>query len=88
MTRQKTRFVLAIIAVLVSGAIITALIFVPIPEGNREPLMLALGLVLGLAVTAYQFYFGTSESSAQKTELLADRPSGREGDEIHTEEKK
>ena len=86
MTRQKMRFVLAIIAILIGGGILAALIAFQIPEGNVEPLLLALGLVLGWGGTVFGFYFGTSESSAQKTELLADRPSGREGDPVHTEE--
>ena len=41
------RAALAIVA-LAGGLIgMTGLFFVPIPEGNREPLLLALGLVLG-----------------------------------------
>ena len=36
------------------------LYFVPIPEGNREPLMLALGLVLGWGSTVIGYEFGSS----------------------------
>ena len=86
MTRATTRFILAAVAIFIGGGILAALIAFPIPDGNSEPLLLALGLVLGWGGTVFGFYFGTSESSSQKTELLADRPSGREGDPVHTEE--
>lgn len=36
------------------------LYFVPIPEGNREPLLLALGLVLGWGSTVVGYEFGSS----------------------------
>ncbi len=86
MNRANTRFSLALIAILIGGGILAALIAFPIPEGNAEPLLLALGLVLGWGGTVFGFYFGTSESSAQKSELMADRPTGHAGDPVHTEE--
>lgn len=36
------------------------LYFIPIPEGNREPLLLALGLVLGWGSTIVGYEFGSS----------------------------
>lgn len=86
MSKQTIRFVLALLAMAVGAAICAALIFVPIPDGNREPLLLALGLVLGWGGIALAFYFGTSQSSADKTELLTRGPSGNPGDPVHTEE--
>ena len=86
MTRTTTRFVLALLAILLGAGIIVALIYVPIPEGNREPLLLALGLVLAWGGKGFDFYFGTSQSSADKTELLAQRPTGEPDDPVHVEE--
>lgn len=43
----RYRAALGIVALLGGLAGMGLLYFVPIPEGNREPLMLALGLVLG-----------------------------------------
>lgn len=37
---------------------LAGLYFVPIPEGNREPLLLALGLVLGWGSTVIGYEFG------------------------------
>ncbi len=54
------RAALAIVA-LAGGLIgMTALFFVPIPAGYREPLLLALGLVLGWGSTVIGYEFGSS----------------------------
>lgn len=51
------------IAALTGGFIGFALLFfVQIPEGNREPLLLALGLVLGWGGTVISYEFGSSPS--------------------------
>ena len=39
------------------------LYFVPIPAGNREPLLLALGLVLGWGSTVVGYEFGSSPAA-------------------------
>lgn len=44
------------------------LYFVPIPEGNREPLLLALGLVLGWGSTIVGYEFGSSPSGRKAAE--------------------
>ena len=54
------RAALAIVA-LAGGLVgMTALFFVPIPAGNREPLLLALGLVLCWGSTVIGYEFGSS----------------------------
>lgn len=54
------RAVLGLVA-LVGGLLGTAgLYFVPIPAGNREPLLLALGLVLGWGSMVVGYEFGSS----------------------------
>lgn len=54
------RTLLSLIA-LVGGFLgLAGLYFVPIPEGNREPLLLALGLVLGWGSTVIGYEFGSS----------------------------
>ena len=42
---------------------LAGLYFVPIPEGNREPLLLALGLVLGWGSTVVSYEFGSSPAA-------------------------
>ena len=58
----KHRGVIGIIAMLSGLLGFLALFFVPIPEGNREPLLLALGLVLGWGSTVVSYEFGSSPS--------------------------
>jgi hypothetical protein len=56
------RAILGLVA-LVGGLLgLGGLYFVPIPEGNREPLLLALGLVLGWGSTIVSYEFGSSPS--------------------------
>ena len=60
--RDLTPFRAALAIVALAGGLIgmTALFFVPIPAGNREPLLLALGLVLGWGSTVISYEFGSS----------------------------
>lgn len=54
------RAILGLVA-LIGGLLgLGGLYFVPIPEGNREPLLLALGLVLGWGSTIVSYEFGSS----------------------------
>ena len=54
------RAALAIVALVGGLGGMAGLYFVPIPEGNREPLLLALGLVLGWGSTVVGYEFGSS----------------------------
>lgn len=54
------RALLGVIALIGGLAGLAGLYFVPIPEGNREPLLLALGLVLGWGSTVIGYEFGSS----------------------------
>ena len=56
------RALLGIIALIGGFLGLAGLYFVPIPEGNREPLLLALGLVLGWGSTVIGYEFGSSPS--------------------------
>jgi hypothetical protein len=69
------RAVLGMIA-LIGGLLgLAGLYFVPIPEGNREPLLLALGLVLGWGSTVVGYEFGSSPTGRKAAEagLTRDR---------------
>ena len=54
------RVALGLVALIGGLAGLAGLYFIPIPEGNREPLLLALGLVLGWGSTVIGFEFGSS----------------------------
>lgn len=71
MSRSTQRFILATAVVLIGTAIVLGLFFVTVPEANQRIMDLASGIVLGWGGMAMSFYFGTSESSAHKSELMA-----------------
>ena len=50
---------------------LAGLYFVPIPEANREPLLLALGLVLGWGSTVIGYEFGSSPAGRKAAEAGA-----------------
>ncbi len=54
------RALLGLVALIGGLMGLAGLYFVPIPEGNREPLLLALGLVLGWGSTVVGYEFGSS----------------------------
>jgi hypothetical protein len=62
------RAALAILAITGGLAGMAGLYFVPIPEGNREPLLLALGLVLGWGSTVIGYEFGSSPAGRRAAE--------------------
>ena len=51
--------------------IIGLLIFYEMPAGNREPLLLILGTLVGSFSSVVNFFYGSSKGSADKTELIA-----------------
>ncbi len=64
----RLRPALALVA-LIGGLLgMAGLYFVPIPEGNREPLLLALGLVLGWGSTVIGYEFGSSPAGRRAAE--------------------
>ena len=64
----RYRAALGIVALLGGLAGMSLLYFVPIPEGNREPLLLALGLVLGWGSTVIGYEFGSSPAGRKAAE--------------------
>lgn len=65
----RYRPALAIVALTGGLAGLAGLYFVPIPEGNREPLLLALGLVLGWGSTVIGYEFGSSPAGRRAAEV-------------------
>lgn len=64
------------------AAMIAALFFVEIPEGNRDIAMVLLGIGMGWGGAVVQFHFGSSEGSKRKDR----RPDGTETDPVFVEE--
>ncbi len=68
------RAVLGLVA-LTGGLLgLAGLYFVPIPEGNREPLLLALGLILGWGSTVVGYEFGSSPAGRKAADAGVRHP--------------
>ena len=46
------------------------LFFQPFPEASKDVLLIVVGALIAIVKDVYGYYFGSSESSARKTELL------------------
>jgi hypothetical protein len=62
------RAILGMVALIGGLMGLAGLYFVPIPEANREPLLLALGLVLGWGSTVVGYEFGSSPAGRKAAE--------------------
>ena len=62
------RAALGLLALLGGLGGLAGLYFIPIPEGNRDALLLALGLVLGWGSTVIGYEFGSSPSGRRAVE--------------------
>jgi len=70
------RAVIGLIAIAGGLLGLAGLYFVPVPEANREPLLLALGLVLGWGSTVIGYEFGSSPSGRKAADAGVKREEG------------
>lgn len=73
--RSAFRHSIGVLAIVGGLAGLGGLYFVPIPEGNREPLLLALGLILGWGGTVMGYEFGSSPSGRKAAEAGLREPA-------------
>ncbi len=69
-TKDIYMYLLGVFIVLCAVAVIVLLVFIELPQGNRDLANIALGSLLGMAVNVTSYFFGSSRGSAQKTEAL------------------
>jgi len=69
-TRDIFMYVLGGLVVLCFFALLTALIFHLVPEGNVSTLNIAIGSLLQAFALVIGYFFGSSKGSADKTEML------------------
>lgn len=63
--------ILAIVVVLLTFAMIAVLQFRPLIQENKELLYTVFGIMLGWAGTIITYYWGTSKSSQDKTDMMS-----------------
>ena len=79
---ELPRHIVGVAVIALCTAMIAALFFVEIPEGNRDIAMVLLGIGMGWGGAVVQFHFGSSEGSKRKDR----RPQGTPADPVHVEE--
>lgn len=57
-------------------AALAALFVVPVPEGNRETIMILIGYLAGYAGAVVTFHYGSSQGSKDKSALLGTNSEG------------
>lgn len=70
MSKGTREYVTATLALMVF-VLLLGLLFVAIPEGNKEILYLLAGAIIGAFGTAVSYWLGSSEGSAKKTALMS-----------------
>jgi uncharacterized membrane protein YeiH len=55
----------------ICGGLLHSLLFVEIPESNRDLLIQSFGTVLGFWGASLAYWVGTTRSSAEKTRMMA-----------------
>ena len=78
MKNAKDIYMYLLGALIVIGAffITGLLIFYEVPAGSKDALLLCLGVLIGLAASVVNYFFGSSKSSADKTILLNQKDGG------------
>jgi hypothetical protein len=63
-------YFVGIIGLSAFGFILYVLVYTAIPEANRDLFIHAIGMVEGVAVSIFSYYFGSSKGSSDKTKLM------------------
>jgi hypothetical protein len=70
---QTARFILALLALGMAQYVMMRLMGIEIKASNRDALLLALGIVLGLSKDAFSYYFGSTargDERPQETRIV------------------
>lgn len=70
MQQEKTKTILAILIFFALVGCIAGLYLRELPPGARDILLVLIGVVAALVKDVYGYYFGSSDGSQRKTELL------------------
>ena len=70
-SKNLTQLILAVLGLIFCLAWFAGLYFIVIPEGNRDLVNIVTGALLATVLNqVYNYYFGSSKSSQDKTDLM------------------
>ena len=70
---KKLKAWLAVLAIVAFIALIYHLLYTKVPSENNDVMMILVGALIAIVKDLYGYYFGTSEGSQRKTELLGEK---------------
>lgn len=73
MNIEVTRASLALLVAISLGVCLYLLFMVPMPSLSRDIILVIIGALVATFKDVYGYYFGSSEGSTRKTELLKGR---------------
>lgn len=71
--RDYFMYIVGGVGLLAFMLMVYAIIFMTIPDANKEIFINLLGIVQGVAMTIFAYYFGTSKSSREKQNILEEK---------------
>lgn len=81
---MNIRLAFGLLVLLMLASTILLLAFIAIPKGNENTFVQLVGTLSTLAGLVIGYYFGDSEASRRRTELMdQDAASGKAGDPVH-----
>lgn len=77
LNKTTTKFILALIGILFSMSWFVLLLFKEAPEGNRDLINVITGALIAICIKEiFGYYFGSSQGSSDKTEMMAKNGQG------------
>ena len=71
--KEGYMYALAALIVLAVFTLLYFLVFNSIPESNRDILNLVVGAIIGAFITVVGYFFGSSKSSSDKTQIMSEK---------------
>ena len=68
---ESARLAIAVIVVVMTLNLVEILFKVSIPEGNRDAVMIVIGIITSKFSTIVDFFYGSSKGSSDKTDAMA-----------------
>ncbi len=79
MNTEITKSILSLLVVVGVGVCLWLLFYFPLPQGSRDIILIVIGALVATFKDIYGYYFGSSEGSTRKTEILFSGPGGNSG---------
>jgi len=79
MNTEVIKGILSLLVVVGVGVCLWLLFYYPLPQGSRDIILIVIGALVATFKDIYGYYFGSSEGSTRKTELLTGGTGGNAG---------